>query len=299
MVWISSSLLFPSHWHLNFSGGVTALIHAAAPAAFKTPNAEELLKHAVAAAMNIIRQAVKAGITKIVYTSSTVTSTNGDWTKPLSNKGEITFQFDVVSYNDKSQLEWNTMTSAEAIIAGPWPAYAVGKTLSEKAVWTFAAEHPEVDITVLNPHLILGPLAPGVFLEKGEVASISTSTFLYSLINGSNQFTNVPGAVDVRDVARMHIGALKSSPAPDKRVLIAAPFPMNYAVALEAIKEKRPQLSGGLADIEIAKKLPRDQIFVDQKRIAEVTGLTVGDYTSWVDTVLDGVDSLAVITADW
>src|SRR6056297_1270210 len=61
-------------------------------------------------------------------------------------------------------------------------AYEASKTLAEKAAWDFVADHPEIALTTINPGAVFGPPMDARF--------------------GSSL------AVDVRDVARMHVAAI-------------------------------------------------------------------------------------------
>lgn len=54
--------------------GVAAVIHSAAPTPRRVPNAEEQLKGAVDGVLNVVQQAEKAGITRIVVTSTLLTA---------------------------------------------------------------------------------------------------------------------------------------------------------------------------------------------------------------------------------
>jgi nucleoside-diphosphate-sugar epimerase len=86
--------------------GVDAVMHVAAPLPSKGDQ-KALLNGARDGSLNIIRQAEKAGIRRIVYTSSIVTV--------LNPSGSLT---------DK---DWNPMTEQETLTAAPHPAYMGGK----------------------------------------------------------------------------------------------------------------------------------------------------------------------------
>jgi dihydroflavonol-4-reductase len=91
-------------------------------------------------------------------------------------------------------------------------AYALSKTLSEKAAWDFAKAN-DLDLTSINPVLVLGPA-----LEKDYGTSLET---LVSLMSGKYPLIPKLGfsIVDVRDVASLHRIALESPASIGQRLL--------------------------------------------------------------------------------
>jgi nucleoside-diphosphate-sugar epimerase len=47
--------------------------------------------------------------------------------------------------------DWNPITREEALKGSDMATYAASKTLAEHAVWDFAAQHKELDITTCKP----------------------------------------------------------------------------------------------------------------------------------------------------
>ena len=110
------------------------------------------------------------------------------------------------------------------------------------------------------------------------------------------------GYIDVRDLARAHVSALKSPPEAAigrKRLLIASPHGLNYKRAVEFIAEKRPELKDRLVDANKAPVFPLDTMPLDLDRVEAVTGVKVDSYISWQDTILDTVDELIKLEKDW
>ncbi len=134
--------------------GISALIHVASP----LPGREEpeaLIDVAVEATRNILRQAEKAGITRIVVTSS-IASTRKSAQDPNSlvlDTGKICRKsFSKWKLTLVNGTDWNTTTKEAAIKTGiPMYIYATSKTYAERAVWEFADAHPHVDITTRTP----------------------------------------------------------------------------------------------------------------------------------------------------
>lgn len=103
-------------------------------------------------------------------------------------------------------------------------------------------------------------------------------------------------------MARAHVAALTSpseSEVGRKRLLIASPHNLNYKEAVQFIAEKRPELRDRLVNAEKAPKFPLDRIPLDLERVRAVTGVTVGSYVSWQDTILDTVDNLLKLEKSW
>ncbi|MEM7338487.1 MAG: NAD-dependent epimerase/dehydratase family protein [Actinomycetota bacterium] len=186
--------------------GVDVLMHTASPFPLADPkDPQELIGPAVDGTLRALRAAQAAGITRVILTSSCVAiykeagkapearSTRDNWTDPNA---------DYVS------------------------AYEASKTLAEKAAWDFVAEHPEMELTTVNPGVVLGPAMDtnyGASLELAEQFLDGSLPMLPEM--------NMP-VVDVRDVARMHVGA------------IAAP---------ESVGFRFPANAGALSMIEIAE----------------------------------------------
>ena len=94
--------------------------------------------------------------------------------------------------------------------------YVKSKTLAERAAWDFIAkEGGALELSVINPVLVLGPVLP----------DFSPSIFLVQrLMEGA-----VPGCprlyfgiVDVRDIADLHIRAMADPAAKGERFLAVA-----------------------------------------------------------------------------
>ncbi|KAL7234390.1 hypothetical protein ACSBR1_017901 [Camellia fascicularis] len=79
--------------------------------------------------------------------------------------------------------------------------YQLSKTLAEEAAWKFAKENG-IDLTVINPGWVIGPLLQPTLNATVEV--------VLNVINGAKSFPNASYRwVDVRDVANAHIQAFE------------------------------------------------------------------------------------------
>jgi len=176
--------------------GTDAVFHVASPVPIVRPkDPQEVIKPAVDGTLNVLNSAQTVGVSRIVMTSS-VAAVNG-------NSVGLERRFDATHWSDTS--------------SGDLSPYAASKTLAEKAAWEFCEQHSEMELTTVNPALVLGPA-----IEADYGSSLET---LMKLLKG--QLPMVPRLgfeiVDVRDVAALHRVALERS-AVNQRLLCAAGF---------------------------------------------------------------------------
>jgi len=273
--------------------GVGAVIHAASPLAGRE-DVESMLKHAVGGATNILHQAAAAGIKRIVVTSSAATL--GDVITP-----EIVYSDTVLSHND-----WIPLTREIALApeANFMISYATSKVLAEKEVWKFADEHPEVDITTIDPPFFYGPTPSGVKpAGKAAIGAYSTLGVFYQQAlqepgaDGALTHPQMPSPlpIDIRDAARAHVLALKAPLEKEvgrKRLVVAGPS-FTWRDAVERLKVSHPELAaqGRLKAVGAGKRASELKLMkFDTSRAEIVLGLK--DYTSWEKTVDDMADSV-------
>ena len=175
--------------------GCEYVLHVASPFPMQVPtDANELIVPARDGTLRVLRAARNAGVKRVVLTSS----------------------FAAIGYGHAPQeapFNESSWTNLDADVA----PYIQSKTIAERAAWEFIAKEGDgLELSVINPVGIFGPaLAP----------EISTSIRLTQmLINGGipgcpNLFF---GAVDVRDVASMHVTAMTHPAAAGERFLAIA-----------------------------------------------------------------------------
>ncbi|MGE0742357.1 MAG: SDR family oxidoreductase [Hyphomonadaceae bacterium] len=176
--------------------GCAYVLHVASPFPPAIPKHEDdLIVPARDGALRVLKAARDAGVKRVVLTSS----------------------FAAIGYGQKStdrpfnEEDWTDPNGDDV------RAYVKSKTIAERAAWDFiAGEGGALELSVVNPVGVFGPvLGP----------DYSTSILLVQrLMDGA--MPGVPrlyfGAVDVRDVAAMHIECMTNPAAKGERFLAVA-----------------------------------------------------------------------------
>jgi len=176
--------------------GCDFVLHVASPFPATVPKSEdELIVPAREGALRVLRASRDAGVKRAVLTSS----------------------FAAIGYGQKPQekpfneTNWTDSNAADVL------PYAKSKTFAERAAWDFIAkEGGNLELSVVNPVGVFGPVLG---------ADYSTSIlFVQRIMDGA-----VPGcpklyfgAVDVRDVADLHLRAMTEPAAKGQRFLAVA-----------------------------------------------------------------------------
>src|ERR1700675_5184704 len=176
--------------------GCDYVLHVASPFPPNVPKHEdELIVPAREGALRVLRASRDAGVKRVVLTSS----------------------FAAIGYGHKPQATPFNETDWTDLSGEGLTAYVKSKTIAERAAWDFIArEGRKLELSVVNPVGVFGPvLGP----------DYSTSILLVQrLMDGA--IPGVPrlyfGAVDVRDVADMHIRAMTHPAAEGERFLALA-----------------------------------------------------------------------------
>ncbi|KAG6846733.1 hypothetical protein H0H93_012192, partial [Arthromyces matolae] len=263
--------------------GVDAVIHAAAPVGLdgRVPT-EIMLKSTIEGTMNVVRQAEKAGIKRIVVTGSIVNVMNERY-----------------SFTDN---DWYPITQEEALKTTGNDAYRAGKTLAEQALWEFADSHPHLEVTTLLPPMVYGPLAATQPISTGNYNALSTDILIYRLLHADGFYPITNLYIDIRDIALAHVLALNSPPTSvvgRKRILIWSPNEFNIKAAVEHIGEQKPELKERLLTRASPEYPPGIALAIDFGRVEQVLGLKKEDFRTVNQTVLDTVDSLLALEKKW
>ena len=249
-------------------------------------------------ALNIVRQAVAAGITHASYV------------------GTIGAVLDLASPLVKAPLSdkaWNPLTEESVLSSGnPVLVYTVAKTQAEQSLWKFADEHPELNLTtgtfwglidyssemvpltdvLVSPSSFIGPYTEEFTITPGNVSDLSTSVMVYNFLGGPEASLNtLPiGHVDVRDVAAAMVGGIKVKG--NHRLLLTGEW-FDYADVVKHIAATRPELAPRLIKTTSAGQ---NRPMIDSKKALDVLGITL---TPWKKTIDDGLDSVLKLEKDW
>ena len=197
LTFFAANLTSDDGWDAAMAG-CDYLLHVASPlgvAEPKDPNV--LIVPARDGAKRAVAAAIKAGVKRVVMTSSVAAATHGP-TAPDSITDE----------------------SVWTDVKGPKiNAYYQSKTIAEKAAWDLiAASDGATTLATVNPALVLGPVLSPDYSESVQIVE--------RLLAG-----RVPGVprlgfngVDVRDVAVLHLRAMTSPEAAGQRFIAAGQF---------------------------------------------------------------------------
>ena len=174
--------------------GCDVVLHLASPFPAGIPKHEdELIVPARDGALRVLRAARDGGVKRVVLTSS----------------------FAAIGYGHperQAPFDETTWTNLDDSIA----AYTKSKTLAERAAWDFIAREGGLELTVVNPVGVFGPV-----LGADYATSIQ---LVQRLMAGS--MPGCPrlrfGVVDVRDVVDLHLRAMTDPAANGERFLAVA-----------------------------------------------------------------------------
>jgi len=182
--------------------GCDFVLHVASPFVVKVPKDEnELIKPAVEGTLRALKAAKKAGVKRVVLTSSTVSMQGG-------REG-------LVKINKDSWTDVNAKNVT---------AYFKSKTLAEKSAWDFIKNQTgenKLELVAVNPGPIYGPTLTGNlateamdFFKKLITGKVPMLPHAYSVMS------------DVRDVANIHVAALENDKANGKRFIVTSEKPI-------------------------------------------------------------------------
>lgn len=193
--------------------GIDALLHTASPFPLDQPkNDDDVVRPAVDGTLRALKAAQKAGVLRVVLTSSVAAITYGH-----TNDKKV---FD--------QLDWTPLDQ------GYITPYTRSKTMAEIAAWDFVkSSAPEMQLSTINPALVLG--AP---LDQHYGTSLE---IVERLLRASDPMLPQMGigVVDVQDVAKMHVDALKHPDSIGQRLIGFAGF-MTFKDLAETVKTEFP-----------------------------------------------------------
>lgn len=195
------------------AAGCDYVMHVASPFAIANPkDPQEMISPAVEGTLRALRAAKKAGVQRVVLTSSI-----------LSMMGSMkTGTFGPTDWTDVDAPDVSTYTKS--------------KTLAEKAAWDFVRAQDgdtPMELTVIAPGGVFGP-------PLGRNITGQTMSLLDQMLRG--KLPMVPRTafpmVDVRDVAKLHVQALELPEASGKRIIAASAEPNGFQSAAQFLKDQ-------------------------------------------------------------
>ncbi len=177
--------------------GCDYVLHVASPLGVAEPkDPNELIIPARDGAKRAVGAAIKAGVKRVVMTSSVAATSKGGPGDTVSD-----------------ETDWTDLKDPGL------SAYGQSKTIAERAAWDLiASSGGATTLAVVNPALVLGPVLSGDYSESVQVVE--------RLMSG-----RVPGLprlgfniVDVRDVADLHFRAMTDPQAAGQRFIAAGEF---------------------------------------------------------------------------
>ena len=177
-------------------GDCDYLMHVASPFVIEDPKDEnELIKPAKEGTLRALNAAKKAGIKRVVLTSSVAA---------------------VNSHMMSGTSDHTTWTDINSKYVTP---YQKSKTIAEKAAWDFYNNQDnsnKMELAVINPGGVMGP-------QLGNDLGGASTQIVSQLISG--KFPMIPALsfpfIDVRDVAILHLKAMTTPDADGKRFIAA------------------------------------------------------------------------------
>lgn len=188
------------------------VLHIASPFVIKVPKDEnELIKPAVEGTLRALKAAKKAGVKRVVLTSSVVAMLG-----------------DVNSSIKVNKDSWTNVNKKNAT------AYLKSKTLAERAAWEFInnqTTNNPLELVVINPGPIYGPTLTGNL--TGE-----TMDFFKKIISGKMPMLPKSSTVmsDVRDIANIHVQSLENEKANGKRFIVTTREPHSFQELAQILK---------------------------------------------------------------
>ncbi len=198
--------------------GCSGVLHVASPIPSRNPkNDGELVRPARDGALRVLKAARDAGVKRVVMTSSTAAVTYGH--------GGRSQAFTEADWSDPTD---RTDSSA----------YERSKMIAERTAWDWhSREGGTLELVTVCPGAVIGPVLGSDFSASLDIVK--------KLIDGS-----LPGLphfgwplADVRDIADLHVRALRAPNAAGQRFIGAGPFYWMEDIA-RVLRERVPEVAG-------------------------------------------------------
>ncbi|WP_143462316.1 NAD-dependent epimerase/dehydratase family protein [Levilactobacillus enshiensis] len=174
---------------------------------------DAMVNTATAGTLRILKAAVTAGVRRIVMTANL----GAVGFSRLDRQGTVT------------EADWTTPEQP-----GLSP-YEKSKLVAEQQAWKFAHQHPQIELVTVNAGAMLGP-------AFGQHISGSFG-LVKRLLDGQITPNLTVNVVDVRDVAALHIDAMRTPIAADQRFLAVTDSAVTAQDILTLLTTQRPGLA--------------------------------------------------------
>ncbi len=230
-----ADLLADAGWDAA-TAGCDAIIHVACPDPVVQPkNENDLIQPAVDGTLRVLRSATRNDVPRFVYTSSI---------------------FAVMLGHPKDRTDYDASAWSDLSDRHLTP-YARAKTLGERAARDFVAEADGMQFVSINPGFVFGPALDRRLNSSTEMIRM----FLAGRYPRAPRL-NIP-AVDVRDVADLHVVAAEQAPAAPDRLLAVAGSPWMIEIT-RAIRKRFGPVARRCPDKEMADWIVRPIAMVDR-----------------------------------
>jgi len=186
--------------------GCTYVLHVASPFVIAEPkNENDIIDPAVDGTKRVIAAAQRAGVKRLVVTSSI---------------------FSIIGGKDSGICGPDDWSDINKKIG----AYAKSKTLAEQAAWE-AAKNGSMEVVAILPGGVFGP-------PIGGKAEGQSAVMIQTMISGKMpMIPNIAmGMVDVRDVARIQVNALTAKNVAGRRFIVATSEPVTMMHLSEVLR---------------------------------------------------------------
>jgi len=192
--------------------GCEFVLHVASPFINIEPKDEsEFIKPAVEGTMRALKSAKKAGVKRVVLTSSIVAM--------------------LKDADESININYNSWTNVSAKNVS---AYARSKTLAEKSAWDFIKNQNDekiMELSVINPGPVFGPTI------SGNMQGASMGMIKKMIIGKIPMLPKFSISMsDVRDVAKIHVMALENINANGKRFIVTTEKPYSFKELAQILK---------------------------------------------------------------
>ncbi|MGH0037954.1 MAG: NAD-dependent epimerase/dehydratase family protein [Myxococcota bacterium] len=188
------------HGWADAVAGIDVVHHLASPFPMAVPrDPDELIRPARDGALRVLRAAARAGVGRVVLTSSGAAVAYGV-------EGPMPERFTEADWTDPAHT-------------ADCRPYVASKTVAERAAWDYVAgEGRGVALTTIQPVAVLGPIRSAQVKTSVDLVARMLDGRLPLLPNAGIQ------VVDVRDVAAAHIAAMNDPAAIGERYIVADAF---------------------------------------------------------------------------